>query len=59
MNKSIAVLKLLWDEKLLSEPFLKTMTSIAIHEAADVLGKELGYKVSAAALEKEVYKLVS
>lgn len=57
MNKSLAVLKLLCDENLLPEPFLKAMVSIAVNKAADLLSEELGYKVSASALEKEVYQL--
>lgn len=57
-NKSLKILQLLLDEKILTEQYVKTLMSIAIRQAAKNLTEELGYNVDAAALEKEVYKMV-
>ena len=59
MDKAFAVLQLLDKENLLPAPFFKTMVSIAVNKAADLLSEELGYKVSATALEKECYSMVN
>lgn len=58
MEKALAVLKMLCNENLLPEPFVKVMVSIAVNKAAEVLSEELGYKVSPTELEKGCYTLV-
>jgi len=55
-NKSLQILQLLLEEKILSETYIKTLLSIALKKAAENLSEELGWKVDAAALENELYK---
>lgn len=55
-NKSLQILQLLLEEKILSETYVKTLLSIALRKAAENLSEELGWKVDAAALENELYK---